>query len=141
MPRKNVAAFTLVELVVCVIVVGILVSFAAVQRKVQKGRAEYMSALTHVRSLANVIKNHLYNGGTLIATGSTAATATQYGSANIPEGTFFAYTVTPVGSNDFRIQALYDPTGRKIVGTGTTTFVWSSSVGTPTCSGVDCNIR
>ena len=135
-PRSS-SAFTLTELVIVVIIIGVLAGVAAVNHRTQKGRAEYMHALTNAQSLANAVKNYIYSGGTVQATGTTSQSESFYKIA-LPEGTFTRYSVSGSG-NTFTISARYNPTGNAS-SSDQTVFTWSSDGNLSSCSGANCGI-
>ncbi len=132
-PKLIKKAFTLVELMIVVVIVGILASMAAVNHRTQKTRAEYLSALSTVRAISGAVKNYVYSDRAVQSTSSTAQTESVYG-IDIVESVFSGFTVIPAGLS-FRIQAFYNADRDPTTDAETTVFVWRPDGVVDSCSG------
>ncbi len=101
---KNNPAFTLVELLVVVIIIGILVASAAVSYQDVKKKQQYNAAVGMVNALAGVAKNYYIAQGSYVGTTSTQNTNTIYGT-NIIDSYFHDYTIVPAGAS-FNVRVL-----------------------------------
>jgi prepilin-type N-terminal cleavage/methylation domain-containing protein len=100
--------FTLIEVVVVVIIVGVLAGIAATGYIEQRRRAEYNGAQSIVRSIAAAVKNQFYVTTTVTLTGNTMATNNQYGLA-IPTSNQNFYDYRVVAGAPFVVQVSYAP--------------------------------
>lgn len=125
--------FTLSEVLVATIVLGVIVGISLGGYTQQKRRSEHRAAVATLRSLGGAVRSYFYSFHTIPATGTTAATSATYG-MRIQDDRFFGYTVTPAGGTfTMGVQYRSSPSGA-----GTAVYTFDSN-GTQTgCSGSPC---
>ncbi|MBI5872569.1 MAG: prepilin-type N-terminal cleavage/methylation domain-containing protein [Candidatus Omnitrophica bacterium] len=85
-------SFTLIEIMVTIIILGALVSFAVPNYLQSKRNTEYKGAVGQVRSIAGVAKDYFLTQGSYPSTSSTANTNSVLG-LKISDGYFNNYSV------------------------------------------------
>lgn len=85
--------FTLIELLIVVIIISILASTAALSYTGRRKRAEYNTALAHVRSIVAAEKNYYLAMGAYWGTGGTSDTNSRL-CVSVMETAFLNYRVS-----------------------------------------------
>lgn len=116
-------AFTLIELVVAVVILGILVTLGLASLSGRKMKAEYNGAVAQVVTIAAAEKTFFLTQGYYIATTSTANTNSELG-IRISDGYFQNYRVTSVSPVTISVTGggctyTFDSNGNRISATGT----------------------
>lgn len=120
----KIKGFTLVELIVAVLILGILASLSMGNYHINRRRAEYRNAVAQVQAIVAAEKNYYLTTGVYWATSNTASTNSRLGIL-VQETYFRAYRVILSGSS-FRVRFqggngvyIFDDQGQRIGCTGT----------------------
>lgn len=130
MKNRKIAAFSLIELMVVVVILGVLVSMAGISYKERKKRGEYNTAVVQVRAIVGAEKDYRLTAGSYIPTAGTAITNTVFG-GKIFDGYFYNFRVN-TASGTFTI--LVDSGS----GGSTATYTFDAEGGLVSCVGPDC---
>lgn len=131
---KKKEGFTLIELMVVVVIVGVLSALATASYAKAKRYAEYKGALANMYALAAAAKNYYLTMSSYPATADTAATNTLYGT-RIIDGTFHGYKIQATGT-PCQIVVYYAPGDGS--GTDTATYIFNLCGSLDSCTGTDC---
>lgn len=134
---KKETGFTLIEIIVVIIIIGVLASLAVASYVRIRREAEYKGAVTILQSLAAAAKNRYLSLGNYLTTTSTSDTNNNYGvkiaDANCP---FHNYTILSIGGPSFRVRMSYARGDGS--GAHTAEYVFSKDGVWVSCAGVDC---
>lgn len=131
---KKKEGFTLIELMVVVVIVGVLSALATASYIKTKRYAEYKGALANVYALAAAAKNYYLSMGSYPWTADTAATNTLYGT-RIIDSTFHEYRIQSSGSPCQIVVCYASGDG---TGTDTATYIFNLNGTLSSCGGADC---
>lgn len=131
---KKKEGFTLIELMVVVIIIGVLSALATANYAKVKRYAEYKGALANVYALAAAAKNYYLTMNSYPATADTAATNTLYGT-RIIDSTFHGYKIQATGT-PCQMVVYYAPGDG--AGTDTATYIFNLNGSLNSCGGSDC---
>ncbi len=123
---KQSSAFTLIELMVAVVILGILASLSMVSLADRKRKAEFNGAWGQVRTIAAAQKTYSLTQGHYIATTSTADTNSELG-LEIRDGYFRNYRVTSIAPVRIVVTT---PVG--------TNYTFDGNGNRVSCAGADC---
>ncbi|MFH1691496.1 MAG: type II secretion system protein [Candidatus Omnitrophota bacterium] len=129
--------FTLIELMIVVIVVGVLSGLATVSFVRIRREAEYKGALTIIQSLTAAAKNRYLSLGTYVTTTSTTDTNNIYGTkVTDVNSAFHNYTILTIAGPSFRVRMNYARGDGS--GAHTANYAFSKDSVRISCVGVDC---
>lgn len=136
-PMKKKSAFTLVEVIIAIIIVGILAALGTVSYVRIKRSAEYKGALSIVQSLVAAAKNRYLSMGTYATTTCTTETNNVYGTKITDEKcTFHNYTVRSIAGPSFYVRLDY--AGGEGAGAHTANYSFNKDGVRIGCTGTDC---
>ncbi len=126
-------AFTLIELMITVVIIGILAGLALAKFDVTKKRAQYYSALSKVRAIASAEKAYYLSMGSYVSTLGTGATNTVLGLA-ITDDYFSGFSVytMPGPPPTFNMTAFSGTVAKNA------TYRFNSNGDQVACNGPDC---
>jgi type IV pilus assembly protein PilE len=124
--KKEVSGFTLVEMIVAVIILGIVASMTYVNYNFQRRKNELKAAMAQVQVIASAERLYYLNNRVFWATTSTANTNSRLG-LHIQDTYFDNYRVN-TGGGTFTIQ----------VDGGAATYTFNNQGVRTGCAGADC---
>jgi prepilin-type N-terminal cleavage/methylation domain-containing protein len=130
MKNKKIAAFSLIELIIVVVVLGIIVGMALVSYNERRKRGEYNTAVAQVRAIVGAEKDYRLTMGSYISTSGTVNTNNLF-IIKIFDGYFRNYRVN-LGGGTFTI--LVDSAS----GASTAIYTFNSEGEFVSCVGSDC---
>lgn len=134
---KKKSAFTLIEIIMVVVLIGVLASLGIANFSKIKRMAEYKGALTIVRSLTAAAKNYYLSMGSYVPTTCTTETNNVYGTKITDvQCAFHNYTVLNITGPSFRVRMDY--AGGEGSGAHTANYSFDKDGVQIGCTGTDC---